>query len=280
MIITTLTLLGALNAGVDARAQANAPVTARALETGEWRRVRSRHADLYFPPGFALDAAQRDAARRADDAIEANIAWLGEKSPGARLNLFFVRSRDDMRTVIGAPTRGWSEVKQGAAFFVSDSRGSAAFTHETMHLLSWRLWGVPGGAWMSEGLATAANGTCHGWTIAETASALYAARRLPTITALRRSFRTAGTQGVVNYLGAASLIFYIDSTYGRDKLKRLWQNGGLGKAREILGVNVIVLERDWRLAVGSPTPPTAWNSMARDIDREGCEWTRDRSNGI
>ena len=252
-------------------AASQSSLSARALGMNDWIQTRSQHAALYFLPGTATVNTQRDIARRTDQAIKQNLEWLGEESAGDRFKLFFVDSRRTMRRLVGMPAGGWSDARDGSAFFVSDDRTAPALHHETMHLLSWRLWGLPGGMWMSEGVATAAVGKCHGWSIDEAAAAMYRARKLPTIAVMRRRFKTAGIEGAEHYLASASLILYIDREYGRAKVKELWQNRGLANAQQILGVSTLTLESQWRKTVASHRSPASWEVMSRAIDKEGCE---------
>ena len=71
---------------------------------------------------------------------------------GTRLHLFFVGSYDEMKT-LGYDTHGaWSIPEEGTAFFIGTKEESPALRHESMHLLSWRLWGAPSSFWISEGL--------------------------------------------------------------------------------------------------------------------------------
>ena len=124
---------------------------------------------------------------------------------------------------------------------------------------------------MSEGVATAAAGGCNRWTIDELAGVLYRERELPTIAAMRRRFRTAGIMGAAYYLSAASLILHIDRTYGRDKVREMWQNGGMANVHRTLGITPLTLEREWRKHLSSQPIKGRWREMSRVIDSEGCE---------
>ena len=187
------------------------------------------------------------------------------------LTLFFVGSRDEMRPFTGSRAAGWSIVGEGTAFFVANDSIRPAIRHEVMHLLSWRLWGTPGGMWMSEGVATAAVGRCNKWEIDGIASALYRDRQLATIDEMRRRFRTGGTQGTINYLSAGSLVSFIDKTWGRDKLRELWQSRGMSGAQQVLGVSPLVIEQRWRDSVMREPPAASWHVISRSIAQSGCE---------
>jgi len=210
-------------------------------------------------------------SRDADRAIEANMRWLGERRRGERLRLFFVGSRQEMRPFTGTRAGGWSFVEEGTAFFVASAVVRPAIRHETMHLLSWRHWGTPGGRWLSEGTATFAAGGCGVWTIDEIGSALYKEGRLATISELRRNFTLAGERGAANYLSAASLVSFVDSEFGRVKLREVWSSGGLENARQTLGIGVGALEQRWRRHLSRKSSPQSWKEMSKEIELRGCE---------
>jgi hypothetical protein len=236
-----------------------------------WIHRRTADANVYVLSGSAPAGMLTHLASESQRAIEANVQWLGERSSRGRLNLFFVGSRDEMRAFTGTRSGGWSVVAEGTAFLVASDSISPALRHEVMHLLSWRLWGTPGGVWMSEGVATAAVGGCRDWTLDEIAAALYHDRQLATIAEMRRRFRNGGTQGAIHYLSAGSLVEFIDRTWGRVKLRQLWQSGGMGGAERVLGITPLTLEQRWRSHVAEQAAPEQWNVMRRQVAALGCE---------
>ena len=236
-----------------------------------WIHRRTADANVYVLSGSMAAPMLPLLALQSQRAIESNLQWLGERASKGRLNLFFVGSRDEMRPFTGTRSGGWSVVAEGTAFLVASDSINPALRHEVMHLLAWRLWGTPGGAWMSEGVATAAVGGCRDWTLDAIAAALYRDRQLATIAEMRRRFRNGGTQGAIHYLSAGSLVEFIDRTWGRDKLRELWQSGGMGGAGRVLGVTPLALEQRWRSHVAEQTTPERWNAMRRQIAALGCE---------
>ena len=255
-----------------AESQAITSVADRALTRpgARWVERRTPNADIYVLRGSGAEPKLARIASDSERAIRANLAWLGETNSGGRLRLFFVGSREEMRPFTGTRSSGWSIVAEGTAFFVANDSVNPAIRHETMHLLSWRLWGTPGGVWLSEGLATAAAGRCNAWGIDEIAAALYRDRQLATIAGMRRRFRTGGTQGAVHYISAGSLVQFIDRTWGRERLRHLWKSGMAG-ARQSLGASSLAVEQRWRAHVSNQRPQAGWPSIARQIERTGCE---------
>ena len=270
--IALQTLIACLPIVVEAQ---RAPITlaGRTLARSDvrWIYRRTPDANVYVLSGSAAASLLPFLASESQRAIESNLQWLGERSSKTRLNLFFVGSRDEMRPFTGTRSGGWSVVAEGTAFLVASDSINPAIRHEVMHLLSWRLWGTPGGVWMSEGVATAAVGGCRDWTLDEIAAALYRDRQLATISEMRRRFRNGGTQGAIHYLSAGSLVEFIDRTWGRDKLRQLWQSGGMGGAERVLGVTPLTLEQRWRSHVAEQAGAVSWGVIRRRVATLGCE---------
>jgi hypothetical protein len=207
-------------------------------------------------------------------AVAAARAWLGDPpAPAgeARLQLFFVGSREAMRPLVGWTPGGYAEVDDGTAFFVANADTRPALRHEVMHLLSWRRWGRPGGVWLSEGVATNAAGGCGGLAVDDVAAVLLRERMLPPLDTLRRAFDVRGRTGAVQYLASASLVGYVDRTYGRAGLRALW-TAGLRGAEGAIGVDAATLERGWRAALARyPAPAVTWPGLWSAIGARGCE---------
>jgi hypothetical protein len=248
------------------------PVAAAALAAPgvNWVHHSTRRADLYFAEKSAAAPLAGPITRDAKQAIDDNLRWLGADD-APKLRLFFVASREAMRPFTGGTPGGWSVTDEGTAFFVANDSVRPALRHETMHLLSWRLWGTPAGQWLSEGLATASVGACRGYTVDEITAALRAAGMVAPLDAIRGQFDASGERGVVHYYWSASLVQYIDRRFGRGRLRRLWSQGGLARAPEILGIDAATLERDWKAEVDRMVPRAGWPEIWGAIKARGCE---------
>lgn len=270
---TVCPLIAVLAGSTPAVGASQTPVAERTLENpaGRWIQRRTANANIYVLAGSAAAPLLPRLVPESERAIIGNLQWLGEKRTSRRLNLFFVGSRDEMRPFTGTRSGGWSVVSEGTAFLVANDSVRPALKHEIMHLLSWRHWGTPGGVWLQEGVATAAVRGCHEWTLEEAAASLYREGELATIPDMRRRFKTGGTQGAAHYLSAGSLVTFIDEKWGRDRLRQLWQSGGLASAQSVLGLSTLQLEQRWRTHVVREKAPLRWRDMARQIARAGCE---------
>jgi hypothetical protein len=221
--------------------------------------------------GTAAKPVFRKFAKPVEQAIATNLRWLDASYSGRRLVLFFVGSREEMRPLTGTAAGGWTVTAEGTAFLVANDTVRPALRHELMHLLSWRIWGIPGGVWLSEGVATAASGGCRGYTFDDLAAALDRASRLASFEELRHRFTYAGEGGAEHYVEAASVVTYIDRVYGRKRLREFWASGGLGGVERSLGVDVTTLEMRWRTEIANHIAPPSWARIWSDIRVHGCE---------
>jgi hypothetical protein len=176
-----------------------------------------------------------------------------------------------MKRFTGGTPGGWSITAEGTSFLVANDSVRPALKHDTMHLLSWRLWGTPGGSWLSEGLATLAVGPCQGQTVEQMVAAARTAGLFVPLDTLRYAFVSAREVGVVHYAESATLVKYIDRTYGKKMLRDFWSTGGLGGVEKSLGIDVETLEKGWRANLARTTPRSSWAALWRRIDAHGCE---------
>jgi hypothetical protein len=207
---------------------------------------------------------------KVNASVATNLAWLGTPMTGARLRIVLVGSRDEMRPLTSSTPGGWSETGEGTAFFVANDSIQPALRHEIMHLLSWRLWGPPAGIWLSEGVASVAGGSCRGYGFAQVAAAMDHAGRLVPFDSVRHQFVFAGEQGAIDYLESASVVDYLDRTFGRAKLRALWTSG-LSDSPRLLGRTAPELEVAWREEIRKTRAPASWDVMWSAINAHGCE---------
>lgn len=258
-------------AGSSAEALPPAARAALASPGISWKSRRTPHAVVYAATGSAAERTLPVNADRAERAIAANLAFLGVRSGAAPLRIFLVGSREEMRPFTGGTPGGYSITAEGTAFLVANDSVRPALRHETMHLLSWRHWGTPGGMWVSEGLATLAAGPCHGQTPDQIVAAARMAGLFAPLDTLRTGFVAAREIGVVHYMESASLVQYIDRRFGRAKLKTFWSTGGLGGIRKSLGIDAAELESGWKASLARVAPKSSWPSLWAKINARGCE---------
>jgi hypothetical protein len=173
-----------------------------------------------------------------------------------------------MRPFTGGTPGGSARPDERAAMLVAPATGRPALRHELMHVLSWQRWGTPGGQWLSEGVATAAVGGCHGQSLHAIAGAIVRDGRDVPLAELRRAFVVEGDRGITYYIEAGSLVEYVREQFGRDGLRRLWETGLRG-VQASLGVDQAALEAGWRARIAGVEPAPEW--IYEVVGREGCE---------
>jgi hypothetical protein len=244
-----------------------------------WTSRATSHVLAYAKRGSA--AGRRLAAHVAasERAVQRTRRWLDAPDSLANdstdslgtIRLFFVDSRDEMVPLTSARTAGWALPEEGTAFLVAGTRARPGIRHEVTHLLAWRLWGPPGGAWLAEGVATYALARCGGHTMQDIAAALDRERALVPLDSLREQLDFEGEQGTMHTFQAASLVAYIDQTYGRRRLRAFWRSGGLDGVKRTLGIDAATLEKRWRASVARRSPSVTWARMSARIRERGCE---------
>jgi hypothetical protein len=264
----SLLLLLLLAPGLQAQSIPAAAARALSMHGARWSSRTTEHAVVHALASETVARGIPALAAASERAIAAHLAWLG--APGRRdtLHLVFVGSRSQMRALVGRPVGGWSLPEDGTAFFVANDSVRPAIRHESMHLLSWRVWGTPSAMWLSEGVASLAVGPCRGYTIDDVGAAMARAKALVPLDTLRHAFVVEGERGVAHYLQAASVVDHIDRAYGREALRRLWRTGDI---RRSLGVAPAALERRWRASLARSRAPASWDAIRRAIMARGCE---------
>jgi hypothetical protein len=244
---------------------------ALAMRDRQWIKRSIADADIYVLGASRAElllATLPGAVRRA---LDSDLAFLGESFSGPKLQIFVVGADYQLTPLIGGQSFGSSDPKEGTAFIVGNDSMPPALRHEIMHLLLWRLWGTDITPWLSEGVAARATGTCGGYGYSAIAAELGREGKLVRLETLFTNFNFAAEAGAINYMEAASLIDYIDRTFGRKRLRALWATDGRQELKPILGVDRATLERDWRadLARQKLSPP--WSKVFAMIASHGCE---------
>lgn len=128
----------------------------------KWRTQPFAHGHLHFTAGSYAEKTAMALAARIDSA-RAHVLKLTQIEDEKPIDLFFVDSRDEMRNVVGAPVGGFTKSGERTAVFVYSANYAPFLAHELTHLYTHVHWGAPiNGNWISEGLATLAQGPCQG----------------------------------------------------------------------------------------------------------------------
>jgi hypothetical protein len=254
------------------RTATGAPKARAALQIPglDWSHQTTRNAEIYVLKGSRAERWARTLPSIVERAIAADLLWLNEPAPGHRLNLFFVGTPKELALLVGSGVGNFSATGEGTAFMIADTL-APPIRHEIMHLLSWRFWGPPASTWLSEGVATLAAGGCGGYTVDELVAAIRHDGMIVPLDSLWHRFPQYGEPGLIAYMEAASLIGFVDRTFGRKALRRLWAPGADGEVRQRIGVDLPTLETQWRMAIAQREPTVSWATIWRATIARGCE---------
>ena len=272
-LVAALLIVAGCSRAADTRpasaAVANTGSAARSIIAREdfaWRVLETPHARIHAP----LGSGAFDRATSLSDSVGAArtgaLGVLGEmdRSGEPKLEIFLVDTRDDMRRIAGRPIGGFAQPGELTAVFVAGPGYRPLIRHEVTHAVSYVRWGeLRGGLWLSEGLATIAQGSCQGHSIDEIAAGYLARGKLPSVASMQHDFR--GIPELSGYTGAASLADHIRRRFGIAAVRALWQGNAPDSINSALRGGE--LESKWQAALRTVTPAAL--DSAR-LYREGC----------
>jgi len=238
-----------------------------------WANTQTENFRLHYLPGSTAARHAEILGEAAETALSYNLALLGEASSSGskEIELFFVRSRDEMGSLVGNRFGGIAFLDEQIAGFVLDERGSAAIQHELMHLLAHRLWGKPKAPWhwIHEGLGTYAPGSCDGYGFHALSAAMLDEGLLPSLDGLVKHFHEY--DDLYAYLASASFIQHMHETWGIEAIRSIWR-GGLEAAAAHVGASPTTIEADWHAVLASSDRAAA--TAMDEIIANGCESNR------
>jgi hypothetical protein len=251
-------LLGVSASAIAAQAPAGLARAALGRSDLTWITRTAPGLRVHFLADTYAAQHQDSLVARVAAAKAADLALLNRSSYERTLDVFFVESRAQMNTLMGAPVTGFAQMDSAAVFLVTNPTWRAFERHEIMHVLATAAWGRPAapGDWIQEGLAELADGRCGG----------YGADGGVPLDTLFARFRQLND--LTAYLEAASLVGYVHREWGLDAVEKIWR-AGVASLPAILGVSVDALEARWRAALPpldrSPPP-----DRLDEIRKHGC----------
>lgn len=261
-------LLASLAGPPETRAQAPTGLAATALAhpSFSWLLRTGPGVRVWFQPGSYAFAHRDSLLARLPVALEADRALIDAPELPGPVDVLFVGSRDEMRTLTGHAVTGFAEAGSRTVLLVTNPEWRAFERHEIMHVVATASWGTPaaGTAWLQEGLAQAADGFCGGTPNAAVAVAL-AERHgwIPLDTMLTRFREQPDLRA---YLQAAAFVEFLRHEAGAGALRGAWRDGATPET-PIAGHPLATWEREWRETLR--VPPVAPERLDR-IERKGC----------
>jgi hypothetical protein len=258
--------------------------TATSNAAFQWDSLVTPAFTLYAQRGGYAAGQFPEFRGEVDSAITHALQILGEPAYRAHLQVFYVRSRDDVKAVTGMAGMGITRAAYNAVVLVAADTIRPAHRHEVMHAVSLRLWGQPGaapgdprepsnaavfyrGGWLREGLATAADYGCVPWSVRGIAAQLAAENERIPLDTLTVGFYQKDDLSA--YLQGGSLVEFLLDTYGRDRFKRLWRLGADSIAT-VYGKPSARIEAEW-LDWLEATPKAERPASVTAVRGPGCK---------
>ncbi len=230
----------------------------------QWTQDATAHFRLKAQGGVR-SAGKLKAIGEKMEVIQQELLAMLNETERQRLLVYFLKDRETLASYTGFPAKGYTDTKNGIIYFVDRDPFHVALRHETMHALSWRLWGPPNSYWLSEGLAVYASGTCGNYHLHALAHALNKQGKIISFKNLTENF---DFRALEPSLQAASMVKFIYENYGVSALKHFWQSKG-GNSVPGMGVSAGELERKWKRHIEQ----AQFNSEVdfNRIKENGCE---------
>jgi hypothetical protein len=234
-----------------------------------WQTRKTDHFRIHFQPGsYAADHIDQ-FVKDAEQARANGLRVLSATKFEPRIDVFYLKSRDQMKRITDYPVSGWTDPVARTVLLVRASGANQGERHEIAHVLSHNLWGHSYDwgttGWMSEALATYAGGPCSGYSIDEIVAYLDQQVELIPLDSLAPKFRTY--DDLVAYLQAGSFFGYIRETYGLARVRALWEQG-FDQFETILEKSPAAVDAEWRkhLRALYPEPRVDWAPLKKN----GC----------
>ncbi len=164
------------------------------------------------------------------------------KSYQAKINLFVVDSREQMKLLVGRETNGSAFYDYNTVTGIASGKINSIYSnHELFHVIAMNLWGVPD-VWINEGMAVYSDNEWHGHDLYQLTKYLVDNKRYISLDKLIKIFRK--TDDLISYPLAGSFVKYLDETYGRDIVIKIWMTK-TKNLKNLTGKTIDQLESDW-----------------------------------
>jgi hypothetical protein len=222
---------------------------------------------VYFAADSYPAAHQDSLLERLPRALSRAHALIDAPELHAPIDLFFIESREQMTTLVGARVTGFAQPSARTVLLVTNPAWRAFERHEIMHVIAHHAWGppAPGNDWLQEGLAQAADGMCAGYSNADVVLGLTARHGWIPLHTLLTGFRAQ--PDLRAYLQAAAFVDHLLKRYGMAAVAELWRRGARPDSR-IGGETLAVIERRWREALRVRREVPAHTIAA--VESKGC----------
>lgn len=216
----------------------------------QWKCNQTPHFLLCYQANSPAEHAIKDLEIIAEEDRATLLQMIGAPAYDPRIYTFFLRSRRELRRLIGFYGDGRSRPAQHATFYVID--GPRTLAHEMAHEILSNLWGAAQ-EWVEEGMAVY---TTEFPILDGDVRAYFAAHKLLPLDKLVNPDWTSSMYNAdITYTELGSFMKYLDGKYGIKSVEQVWR-GGSASIQPVLGKPLAELEKDWLETLRQPAAPS------------------------
>ena len=214
-----------------------------------WRCNQTPHFLLCYQPNSPAERSIKDLEIIAEEDRETILQMIGSPTYDTRIYAFFLKSRRELRRLIGFYGDGRSRPAQHATFYVID--GPRTLAHEMAHEILSNLWGWAQ-EWVEEGMAVY---TTEFPILDGDVRVYYSAHKLLPLDKLVNPDWTSSMYSAdITYTELGSFMKYLDTKYGIKKVEEVWR-GGSASIERVYGKPLAALEKEWLETLSQPPAP-------------------------
>jgi len=218
----------------------------KAINDENWTKIITETKTInnityYFPS--EVEISRRNLAiEECQKSIEENLKLIGETEFNNKMDIEFVKSRNEMLKYTGMGAQGMAFPDRNTFFTLLKDKDSP-IKHEMMHMITMYKWGTPpnSSTWMNEGLAIYSGGNCFENSLEEIYKYLVQSNKVISMEKLSEDFYE--NPDVIAYTQSAFISKYLIDNYGIFKFSELWKNG-YEKLNDIYGFDSKTLENN------------------------------------
>lgn len=198
------------------------------------------NSTIYYLPDSWTSVRIESVRQRISAHVDSVKRFVGTSDYKKRIHVFIVGSREEMKDLIGYETNGTALYADHVITGIAGNKTHSIYSnHEFFHVIAMNTWGMAD-TWINEGMAVYSDKKWHGHDLHGLSRYLVEQGRYIGVKMLIRNFRKADS--MVSYPLIGSFVMYLDNTYGRDAIVRMWRGEPVKK---VTGRSLKALELDW-----------------------------------
>ncbi len=202
----------------------------------------SQELTIYYQADSWTAKKLENVRRRVINHFNSVKSFININSYEATIHLFVVDSREQMKTLVGWETNGSAFYNYNTLTGIASEKINSIYSnHELFHVVAMNLWGVPD-IWINEGMAVYSDNKWHGHDLYQLTKYLVDNNRYVPLNKLIKDFRKV--DDLISYPLTGSFVKYLDETYGRDIVIKIWKSK-TKNLKKLTGKTNEQLELDW-----------------------------------